>query len=136
MACRRLPSAYKTVHPYCALILFNFSFVSFFFDGFPVSHSNVTQGDSSRPSLSLSATKPLTKQTMSAAAGLFQSGPAEVLQEIVSHASSLQDVLSFDLICKHAHQAWLAQNAGLRAAWNVLARGLPAAEQALVAVGL
>ncbi|CEJ95096.1 hypothetical protein VHEMI10598 [[Torrubiella] hemipterigena] len=47
--------------------------------------------------------------------------------------SAASNVLSFGLICKHAHQAWLAQNACLRAAWNVLARGLPAAEHALVA---
>lgn len=68
------------------------------------------------------------------AAFLSQTAPPELLVHILSYAATPLDVLSFALTCRHMLDAWKTHDTGLRTAWKLLMRDIPAAEQALIAV--
>lgn len=62
------------------------------------------------------------------------SAPLEVLVEVLHFSQAPPDVLAFGLTCHRMWDAWNAGQAGLRVAWKLLQRDIPAAELALITV--
>ena len=65
---------------------------------------------------------------------LHQPAPPELLVLILQHSASPEDSLAFALTCRHMTNAWHSHAAGLRVAWEIVNREVPAAEEALIAV--